>query len=105
MKGPNLMVNVVVVGIVTREPLQRVEREGVSAVVVDGLEGPNYEHECGLAGRHPSHPLRDHSTARINEETLDRVVVLCAVRIRYMHPVVPGMDLFEQERVRMHDAV
>ena len=91
MKSANLVVNVVVVSVVTREPLQRVEREGVSAVVVDGLEGSNCEQKRGLADRHASQPLGDDSAARIKNEALDRVVVQCAVRIRYVQPMVPGV--------------
>ena len=41
MGRANLVVNVVVVSVVAREPLQRVERQGVPAMVVDGLEGGN----------------------------------------------------------------
>ena len=79
MKRANLVVNVVIVSVVAREPLQRVERQGVSAVIVDGLEGGNYEQKRSLANRHASQPLRDDSTARIKNEALDGVVIQCAV--------------------------
>ena len=99
------MVNVVIVSIAAREPLQGVERERVSTVVVDGLEGGNREQKRGLAKRHAGQPLGDHSTTRIKDETLDRVVVPSAVRIRYIQPMMPGVDSLEQERVHVHGAV
>ena len=43
MERANLVVNVMIVRIVTRKPLQRIERQGVAAVVVDGLEGADRE--------------------------------------------------------------
>ena len=42
-KRANLVVNIVIVSVVACEPLQRVERQGVSAVVIDGLDGGNCE--------------------------------------------------------------
>lgn len=84
MKRTNLVVNVVVIGVIAREPLQRVKWEGVSAVVVDGLKGGNCEQKCGLAKRHASQPLGDDSTARIKNEALDGVVIQRTVRIRYI---------------------
>ena len=84
MEGANLVVNIVVVSVVAREPLQRVEREGVPAMVVDGLEGGNREQKRGLAKRHASQPLGDDGTTRIKDEALDGVVVQCAVRVRYV---------------------
>ena len=62
MKRTNLVVNVVIVGVIAREPLERVERQGVSTVVVDGLEGGDREQEGGLADRHAGQPLGDYST-------------------------------------------
>ena len=105
MTKANLVVNIVVVSVVAREPLQRVERQGVSAVIVDSLEGGNYEQKRSLANRHASQPLRDDSTARIKNEALDGVVIQCAVRVRYIQPVVPGVEGLEQERVYVHGAV
>jgi len=105
MKRANLVVNVVVVSVVARKPLQRVERQGVSRVIVDGLEGGNCEKKRGLAKRHASQPLRDNSTTRINKEALDWMVELSAVRIRYIQPVVPGVDSLEQVCVHVHGAV
>ena len=43
MERTNLVVNVVIVSVAAREPLQRVKRQGVSAMVIDSLEGGNRE--------------------------------------------------------------
>lgn len=95
MESTNLVVNIVVVRIVACKPLQRVKREGVSAVVVDGLEGGKCKQEHGLARRHASQPLGDDSTTRIENEALDGVVERSAVRIRYIHLVVKGVNGLE----------
>ena len=105
MESPNLVVNVVIVSIAAREPLQGVERQGVSAVVIDGLEGGNCEKKRSLTKRHPSQPLGDHSTRRVEDETLDRVVVPSPVRIWHIQPMMPGVDSLEQECVHVHGAV
>ena len=101
----NLVVNVVIVSIVAREPLQRVEWKGVSAMVVDGLEGGNCEQKCGLAERHAGQPLGDDGTTRIKDEALDGMVIQCAVRVRHIQPMMPGVEGLEQERVHVHGAM
>ena len=73
-----------IVSVVAREPLERVEWQGVSRVVVDGLESGNCEKKRGLAERHASQPLGDDSTTRIKKEALDWMIELSAVRIRYI---------------------
>ena len=105
MESANLVVNVVIVGIAAREPLQRIERQGVSAMIVDGLKGGNCEQKRGLAKRHAGQPLGDRSTTRGKDEALDGVTVPSAVRIRHVQPMVPGVDGCEQERVDVHGAM
>jgi len=46
-----LVVDVVVVGVVSEQKLERVERKGVSAVIVDRLERGKSEEEDVLSGR------------------------------------------------------
>ena len=98
------MVDVVSVRVIACEPLQRIKRQRVSTVVVDRLEHGNYEQKCGLANRHPSQPLSHPSAARIND-CLGGVVVQCAVRIRHIQPMMPGVDGLEQECVHVHAAM
>ena len=104
-KRQNLVVNVVIISVVAREPLQRIEWQRVSTVVVDRLKHGNYEQKCCLANRHPSQPFRDPSTARIGHNSLDGMVVQSAVRIRYIQPVMPGVDVLEQKWVHVHAAM
>lgn len=70
-----LVVNVVVVRVVPAEPLQRVPREAIPAVVVDGLERGDAEEEHRLARAEVADLLRDERTERVDEEALERVVV------------------------------
>lgn len=51
-QGTHLMVNIMIVGVVARQKLQRVEGQDVTAVVVHSLESANEEEEHGLARRH-----------------------------------------------------
>ena len=64
-------------------------------MVIDVLEGGNREQKRSLMKRHASQPLGDDSTTRIKDETLDRVVVPSAVRIRYIQPIMSGVDGLE----------
>ena len=52
-----------IISVVACEPLEGVEWQGASAVVVDSLEGCNREQECGLADRLAGQPLSDDGTA------------------------------------------
>ena len=74
-------------------------------MVIDGFESADCEQECGLAKRHASQPLGDDSTTRIKNEAFDGVVEPSAIRIRYIHLVVPGVDGLEQVCVHVHGAV
>jgi len=102
MESANLVVNVVIVSIAAREPLQRVKRQGVPAIIVDGLEAGNREQKRGLAKRHAGQPLGDRSTTRGKDEAFDRVAVPSPVRIWHVQPMMPGVDGLEQERVHVH---
>ena len=83
MKKTNLVMNVVIVGVIAREPLQRIEWQGVSAVVVSGLEGGDREQKSGLADRHAGRPLSNASSKHLHSEALDGMAVQCAKRIRH----------------------
>jgi len=86
------VVNVVIVGVVARKQLERIEWQGVSTVVVDGLEGGNCEQKCSLTDGHSRYPLSEDSTARIEKEALNGMVVQRAERVRYVQPMVPGVE-------------
>lgn len=102
MEWAYLVMNVVVVSVVATKRLQRVEREGVSTMIVDGLDGCNYEQKCSLTERHPRHPLGHDGTARIEKEAFNGVVILCTVCIRYIQPVMPRVERLKQEFIHVH---
>jgi len=101
----HLVVNIVVVGVIAGEPLEGIEWERVPAVVVDSLEGGDYEQKRCLTHRHARQPLGDDSTTRVENETFDRMIVQRTVRIRYIEPVVPRVERLVQECVHMHGTV
>ena len=88
----HLVVNVVIVSVVARKQLERVEWQGVSAVVVDGLEGSKCEEKCSLTDGHSRRPLSEHSTTGIKKEALDGMVVQRTERVRHVQPMVPGVE-------------
>lgn len=70
-----------VVGVVARQKLQRVEGQAVPAVVVHGLQTRDEEEEHGLARRHACQELRDSSADCVKNESLNRVIVQRPERI------------------------
>ena len=94
-----------VVGVIAREQLQRVEGEAVAAVVVNGLETGHEEEEHGLARRHVRQELRDAGANSVEYESLERVVVERAKCIRDVQPVMHGVELLVEPAVRVHRAV
>lgn len=75
LDAPALMVNIVISGIVGGEVLQRIPGEGVSAVVVDGLDGRAGEEPHGLAVGHTGNQEANARTSGIQKETLNGVIV------------------------------
>src|SRR5260221_564250 len=74
-------------------------------MVVDGLESGNCEQKCSLTVGHSSYPLSEDSTARIKKEALNGMVVQRTERVRYVQPMVPGVECLVQKRVHVHGAV
>jgi len=81
-----------IVSVVARNQLEGVEWQGVSTVVVDGLDGGNCEQKCSLTDGHPRYPLSEDSAARIEKEALNGMVVQRTERVRYVQPMVPGVE-------------
>lgn len=101
----NLVVYVVIVGRIAAENLERVKREAVAGVVVDGLAGGEDEEEHRLADRETGDSLRKYSAERVEQEALDRVIVERAVSIRHVQPVMDRVEVLEEEPVNVHRAV
>lgn len=51
-KGTDLMVDIMIICVILRKHLQRVEGETISAMVVDGLESRDAEQERSLSSAH-----------------------------------------------------
>lgn len=90
-------VNVVVVCIVAGEVLQRIPREGESAVIIDRLHGRDDEEEEGLTRREADDLVREDTAARVERKAFERVVVERAEGVRHVEAVVPGVDGAVQE--------
>lgn len=54
-----------IIRVILRKHLQRVERETISAMVVDGLESRNAEQERGLSGAHARQRLGNYGAERV----------------------------------------
>ena len=78
-----------VVGVVGARELERVPRQPVAAVIVNGLERGDAEEEHGLAGAELAEPFGDASAGGVEEEALDGVVVKRAERVRDVEAVMP----------------
>ena len=77
----------------------RISTKRPNLVVVDGLSHCNYEQNCGMANRHAHQPLCDTSTVKSNRNSLDGVVVQCALQIRCIQLImlrVEGVDVINQ---------
>lgn len=71
------MVNIVIVCIVPEEELQRVEPEAISAMVVNGLHGPESKEKRRLTNGHARQALRENRAHRVQKKSLQWMVVLC----------------------------
>ena len=105
LDADNLMMYIVVIGRVAAEPLERVEREAVPAVVVDGLAGGEDEEEHGLADREARDGLGQQGAERVEQEALDGVVVERAVGVGDVQPVVDRVQVLVEEPALVHEAV
>ena len=92
LDSPGLVMDVVVRGVVAGNVLHGVPREGVSAVIIDGLDGGETEEEHALAHGHARKFVCQASTDGIEEEALEGVIVEGAVGIGDVETVVPRVE-------------
>lgn len=90
---PALMVDVVVGGVVARDVLQRIPRQGVPAVVVDRLDHAAHEEPHSHSGCHEGRFVGEARTDRVHDERFHRVVVQSSVRVGNVQAVVSGMPV------------
>lgn len=86
-------------GIVARDELKRVPGEGISAVVINGLDGRKGEETGALEQRHARHLESDASTKGVEKEALNRVVVKGTIGIRDVETVVSGVESCYKEKM------
>ena len=92
LDAPALVVDVMVGGIVGGEMLQGVPREGVSAVIVHGLDGRHGKEPHGLAVGHAGNQEPDASTGGIQEKSFHRVVVECSESVGDIEAMVSRVE-------------
>lgn len=97
--------NVMVVGVVRCEPLDRVERQLVTAVIVDRLQRRDGEEERRLTDGHERGGFRNRCAEGVEQESFERVVVQCAVCVRDIQAVVPRVEVLVRPSVHVHAAV
>jgi hypothetical protein len=92
LDSPGLVVNVVVGSVVAGDELERVPRESVAAVVIDGLDSRESEEASALEQRHASHLEANAGAKGVEKETFEGVVVQSAVSIWDIETVVSGVE-------------
>lgn len=92
LDAPALMVNIMIGGIVGGEVLQRIPGEGVSAVVINGLDGRAGEEPHGLAVGHTGNQEANACTSSIQKETLNGMVVESTESVRDIEAVVTRVE-------------
>ena len=105
LDADDLVVDVMVVGCVSAEHLERVERKAVPAVVVDGLACREGEEKGGLSDGELRDGLGEHGTQRVEQEALDGVVVERTKGIWHVEPVVHRVEVLVEELVNVHRAM
>lgn len=105
LDSDNLVMDIVIVCVVTGHELQRIPREGVTTMVVDGLQRGDGEEDHGLPSGEARAPFRDGSPQCIEEEAFDGMVIKRPESIWHVQAVMPGMEVSVEELVDVHSAV
>lgn len=85
------MMDVMVTSIVRCDMLQGIEREGISAVIIDGFDGGSCEEPHALTRVHTGNLISYTCTKGIEEKSFEWVVVQGAVSVWHVEAVVVGM--------------
>jgi hypothetical protein len=101
----DLMVDIMVVGGVSADHLERVERKAIPAVVIDSLAGRDGEEECSLPYGETRDGLGQHGAKRVEQEALDGVVIERAKGVRHVEPVMHRVEVLVEELVDVHRAM
>lgn len=88
LDAPALVVNIMITGIIPENVLQGIEREGVSAVIIDRLHGRKCEEKHATAHFQAGHLESNAGTERVHQKTLEWMVVERTKRVRHIEAVV-----------------
>ena len=99
------MMDIVVVGIIVRQPMQQVPGKSISSMVVDGFERGQCEEPHSLTDVHPRQFERKGRSNGIQHETLQGVIVEGAERIRDEEAVMADMEGEIEPPVHVHGSV
>ena len=99
------MVNVVIIRIIPADVLERVEREHISTMVINSLEGckckeKNCLSNCKTGTRH-----RCEIAERIHDKRLNGMAVQCAKRVGNIDSVMDGVDVSIEKLVHVDKAM
>lgn len=89
---PALVVNIVISSIVGGDMLQWIPGEGVSTVVIDGLDGREGEEQHALTVGHARNQESNACTCSIQEESLNWVIIESTESVGHIETVVAGVE-------------
>ncbi len=99
------MMDIVVVGIIGEDELAGVPPQLVAGMIIDRLHGAECEEEDGLADTHAARLLHDQGAKRIEDETLEGMVVERTESVGDVEAVVNGVDVAVEEPGCVEEAV
>lgn len=99
------MMDVMISGVVLEKEMEDVTGQPQPAVVIHGFDHRKAEEDRGCPHGHSRDEVGDGPTKRVDEETLERVVVEGPDRVRDNQSVVVGVYVTVQEFVPVHVSV
>ncbi len=87
------MVGDLLISIVVKEALQRVEWEIVSAVVVDSFQSRKREERKSATVAHTTDKEGQAGSDTVHQEALEWMVVQCAERVGHIESVMAGVEV------------
>ena len=76
--------NVMIIGIVAEDELQRIQGQAISAMIIDSLHSREHKQDSCLADSHHRKRLSNHCSKRIQEEALEWMIVKRAIGVGYV---------------------
>lgn len=92
LDAPCLMVDIVVSSIVGCDELQRIPGKMIATMIIDSFHCRTGKEAGALAHSHACHLKRNTSTERVQQETLERVIIQSPKSVRDVEPMVSRME-------------